>query len=352
MQWSRIASNDLEVYRDNLRAVGCPALTVRDIILAEINDLFAHRRQSLLAGFQARFWELAIRGEAALRNEWGPPMDALSAERERLIEELLGNNSAGDAPVLAAGDDDSQQHLFWLPPGKRSALAALEEQHHRNLQLVGKAVADRADGQSSAAEQARREQMEREFEEARATLLSPAELEELRLRGSRESLWAIDLAGFEATEEEWRAVTRLRLEFSEAGKSLEDLGHEEALNRREELEAELKRATQTLLGAERYARFELAANGEFQDVCRVTQRYGLADTIAVQAYEVQQAAAAEASRLRENGELSAPTRLAALTGLRQEAERTLAKTLGEKVFATYREYSGSWLEDLDRSDRD
>src|SRR5262245_11074916 len=37
VRWSQIASDDLKIYRDNLRAIGCPALTVRDIILGEIN---------------------------------------------------------------------------------------------------------------------------------------------------------------------------------------------------------------------------------------------------------------------------------------------------------------------------
>ena len=51
-RWNQIASEDLKIYRDNLRAIGCPELTVREIIRAVINERFGLRRRGILAYFR------------------------------------------------------------------------------------------------------------------------------------------------------------------------------------------------------------------------------------------------------------------------------------------------------------
>src|SRR5262245_56401034 len=47
--WSRLESPDYPTYIENLRRVGCPELTVREIISADLDDLFSLRRQVLVA---------------------------------------------------------------------------------------------------------------------------------------------------------------------------------------------------------------------------------------------------------------------------------------------------------------
>ena len=42
--WNEIESRDYPAYIANLRAIGCPESTIRDIIVAEVNQLFARRR--------------------------------------------------------------------------------------------------------------------------------------------------------------------------------------------------------------------------------------------------------------------------------------------------------------------
>src|SRR5688500_3129586 len=41
--WSEIESSDFPPYIRNLRNIGCPERTIRDIIVAEVNELFADR---------------------------------------------------------------------------------------------------------------------------------------------------------------------------------------------------------------------------------------------------------------------------------------------------------------------
>ena len=59
-RWDQVASPDPKIYRDNLRAIGCPDLTTREIIRAVINEIFQPRRQAILASFQDHYWDLVL----------------------------------------------------------------------------------------------------------------------------------------------------------------------------------------------------------------------------------------------------------------------------------------------------
>jgi hypothetical protein len=350
--WNQVASDDLKIYRDNLRAIGCPPLTVHDIILAEINERFEKRRQVLLAELQSRFWDFAIHGETAIRNEWGRPIDELAAERRNVINDVLGEKDYGIAEAEAqAGRESMLRHLSWLPAEKRDRLLALELGHQQQMEDWTKSAGQRTDGKLTAEDQARLQALQKEFDDARKELLSPEELEESRLRSSRGSLWAMGLSGFEATEAEWRAVTKLRVDLDEAQRDLAgaELTDDERNRRRETLQAQLQQALKDALGQKRFSQYELAANAEFRDVRKVTQRYGLPDSVAFQAYELRQGAFSEIQWARNDPTRSAENRQSALNAIQQQTERALAKVLGEKVFSTYKEYGGDWLTELSQN---
>ena len=46
-QWRQIESTDYRVYIANLRRIGCPETTVRDIIRADVRGLFGAKRKEL-----------------------------------------------------------------------------------------------------------------------------------------------------------------------------------------------------------------------------------------------------------------------------------------------------------------
>lgn len=45
LRWDQIAADDLKIYRDNLRAIGCPELTVQDDSILALT--FPEKKQSL-----------------------------------------------------------------------------------------------------------------------------------------------------------------------------------------------------------------------------------------------------------------------------------------------------------------
>jgi len=351
--WSQIASENLKIYRDHLRAIGCPEPTVHEIIRAVINERFGAQRRNLLAPLEDRYWDMVMREELVRRqaipqSEWGRELTALAAERQRLIVDVLGS----DALAAEAGQPTRRAALelryAWLPQEKRDRLIDLEEKYQQ--QLVGWAanLGLRPYGASTDEDGNRLQEWQKEFDESEKQLLAPEELAELHLRESDAADWAGSLPGFDPSEDEWRAMTKLRSELDE-GQSPPggpELTEEERMARQSELQANFDRTLKEILGPDRFAQYELANNGQFQEVRNITQRYGLPDSVAMAAFEIQETALASARQVAENPDLSPETRLATLTSIQQEAERTLSGTLNAEVFSTYKEYSGDWLKDL------
>src|SRR5262249_17853547 len=153
----------------------------------------------------------------------------------------------------------------WLPETKREQFIKLKEKYGEALLGPDGKVLDRA----------LFEKVQREFEDRAKELLTPQEFEDVRLRSSKESLWAAALSGYEPTEDEWRSVTRLRMDFEEAQQKLAGQGlRDEARGKvDEDMRTELNRSIKESLGADRFAQYELASDGQFQDVQKVTQRF-------------------------------------------------------------------------------
>jgi hypothetical protein len=347
--WSQVMSDDLKVYRDNLLAIGCPRPTVRDIIKGEINERFAPRRQALLNDVESRFWDCVLRGgEQAVREEAVTPFLTMKTEREQMICDLLGEGFGAAEAAERMERENFQSRFSWLPPDKRDRLYALEQKRLQELKDWTKTAPEFANRELTPEESRRLQAIRKEFEDGRNDLLTPDEQEEFRLQQSNESLWAADLSGFEATKEEWTAVTRLRKETEEARLKLlySDLSDDERQTASAKLNEVLGESLRKLLGAERYAEYARAGDDQFQGIYKVTQRYGLAESVAVQAYELQQSAMAQADKVRNDPGLAADARQKTLSALQQDTEQELVKTLGPTVLSTFKEYGGDWLDKL------
>lgn len=350
--WSELISDDLKIYRDHLLAFGCPRPTVRDIILGEINERFGPRRQALIAEVQTRFWDLVLRGgEQAVREEAVTPFLALKAEREQMIHDVLGVGFGSTEATMELNREFFQNTWSWLPEEKRDRLYALELKRQQELSDWTKAAGDFSQRQLTAEENQQLETIKKEFEDARNALFTPDEQEEFKLRQSNESLWASDMSGFEATPEEWKAVTRLRRDTEDAKLHLiyTDLSDQDRQKESAKLDATLAESLKQALGPERYAEYARANDEQFGTIFSVTQRYGLAKSVAVEAYDLRQSALSQAEQIRNNPDLGPDVRQKALTLLQRDTEQVLAKTLGETALLTYKEYGGEWLADLGRT---
>jgi hypothetical protein len=99
--WTRIESDDYRVYIKNLRAIGCPEQTVRDIITADVDSLYKARGRQLrqkLTALANGPWSARLGSQSALEAE----LRRLPGEEEALIAELLGPQTAPLAEAAPA----------------------------------------------------------------------------------------------------------------------------------------------------------------------------------------------------------------------------------------------------------
>jgi hypothetical protein len=87
-RWSQLESTDYHAYVANLRRVGCPEQTIRDIITADVDTLYAPKRERLA--------DLAVGGSAG-RQQMEAQLAELRSEETSLLRNLLGDGSASPA---------------------------------------------------------------------------------------------------------------------------------------------------------------------------------------------------------------------------------------------------------------
>lgn len=119
--WSQLESTNFLTYVANLRAVGCPEQTLRDIIGAEVQALYAPVREAILDGENSSGGQLVSEREKLARDQaW-------------LVDQLLGiDRPAAIAQArLDSGFDSARDDARW-----RSGLGP-------SASLAGRPVTDR-----------------------------------------------------------------------------------------------------------------------------------------------------------------------------------------------------------------
>src|SRR5262249_55775509 len=99
--WADVESSDYRKYIDNLRAIGCPELTIRDIITADVRSLYKQRRASLE---RKQGWGGTTSLGRSPRDTIQMQLRALGVEEASVLTALVGNESqaeeiTSDAPV-------------------------------------------------------------------------------------------------------------------------------------------------------------------------------------------------------------------------------------------------------------
>src|SRR4051812_25056669 len=133
-QWSQIESPDYPTFIRNLRLIGCPEKTIHDIIVADINEVFAERITKEVVLPEQQWW-LAEPNTDVFASA-ASQIRALEAEKNQLLTQLLGPNwnttpQTGkvdpirlDGPVLSKLSPDTKAKLFDIEANSRRAREA------------------------------------------------------------------------------------------------------------------------------------------------------------------------------------------------------------------------------------
>jgi LysM repeat protein len=330
--WREVESPDYPTYIANLRDIGCPEQTIRDIIIADVNALYARKRATELVTADQQWWR--SEPDPAVSQMAQDKSKALEEERRALLTRLLGANwESGDmislprptrqgivldGPVLGVLPADIKQSLQEI---------SAHSQDRMHAYIEGK----RSEGKNlDPAELAKLRQQTRE---ELARVLSPAQLEEFLLRYSQE---ATDLRAefaqlkyFNPTPDEFRSIFRATDSFDQQIQALaaNDPG---AAVQRKALEDAREIAIKTALGPTRYEDYRLLQDPLYREAVATAQQSGRPES-AGSIYAGYLAAAQEQARIRSDATLTDEQKAIELKQLELDQLKVNALAAGQRL---------------------
>ena len=317
--WNELESPDYAVYIANLRDIGCPEPTIHDIIVADVNAVFAKRRAEMQTNPE-QWWRTGPDAATAKK------LRDLDAERRDLLAKLLGPDWDGLATLAQqkrqAGVALDGPVLGLMPDEVKQAINAVVTNSQRRMEELQARASAESRKPSSAELAGLREQARVEMQK----ILTPPQLEEFLLRYSQNAnelrVELGELRYFNASSNEFRALFRARDQFDQKIAALADSTDPKDVSLRRSLEEQRERATKLALGAKRYEQYR-----QFQDP---TYREAYAQAAAAgepgatrTVQEINLATQEEMARVRASSNLLTPEQIA-IAAKRVELEQLSA----------------------------
>lgn len=331
--WQELESDDYPTYIANLRDISCPEQTIRDIIIADVNALYARRRATEIVTASQQWWRTepdtnVLQLAAAKSRE-------LDQERRELLVRLLG-------PGWESGDLVSLPRPSRQPiPLDGPVLGALPDSVKQRVEEISLRTQDRIQAYSEAQRQAGKPVDPMELAKLRqqtrtelASVLSPYQLEEFLLRYSQ-SAGALrtefgQLKYFNATRDEFRAVFRATDNFDQQLQLLGNATDPNSVAARRALEEQRLAVIKNTLGPERFEEYQRLHDPTYRDAYAAAMAAGMPES-ALTLYEINQAAEEELSRIRGDTNLTAEMRAIELKKAELEQLKAAAQAVGQEV---------------------
>ena len=322
--WAQIASTNLAQYAANLRSIECPKEIIREVILAVVNEDFARRRHAIFAPIHAQLWELMVQPEQSKQDDHENierRSDELRTERSEKLEAVLGANWQRDAEPSLLPVYYYQSTLNFLPEEKQRRWSELDKDYNQRQQDIYRQTPGNA-----ADQKAQLEAITQERDEARRQLLTAEEYQEYTARTSSQAGWAQNLAGFEATEEDYHALNQLRASTPP--------------NQLSQFNAQ----AQALLGDERFAVFQRGQDQRFAEIHSLAERCQLPTNTVELLYQQRLNAEQQCAQVRSNVTMATEDKRTLLLLIQSETRQHVFGALGETAGEAYLRHHGNWLE--------
>lgn len=350
--WSEVESTDYQQYLTNLQAIGCPEQRIRDILIADVDALFAARARDYVTPLQGQFWPLVSRPNEVEKAMAGHQkfLDTLDREREEIFRALFNEKDPHrqNRQIQRELRNKSRQDalLGFLDSAKRVAVEALQVELNQAMATIKtpESLTNRNDIRRH------RETQQRELKAATdqklRALLSPEEFEEYSLRHSPAAQVRYRTARMTLSETEARSLAQADAAKMETQARL-DPKDSATKAAQTELEQRTQEQIKTILGPERYGDYQRVTDPRYDQTARLTERLQLPEATSVAVYQARVEAEKLAAQLRTDNSASAAERRAALDVIRTEAERSVRQLVGAEAFPDFQQHSG-WLEGLAR----
>ena len=325
--WSTLETGgDLPSLVARLRGAGFPAEVVRAIVLAEISALYdAKLRAFFEPDPNTPFWKLGSSffssGDKRMEQ-----YSQLQRERAKLQRDLLAD------PFFASDDVTAAQRRQFgnLSRQQIDQVRRIEDDYSE----MTAAIRAGTNGILLAEDREKLGLLQRERRADLATVLSPQELADYDMRSSPlTSMLSRQLASFNATEAEFRAIFQAQQGFGEklgpvgpGGTNYED---------RQAAQKQLFEQLKTSLGEARYADYLRETDRNYQQLVRLAEREKLPAGTSLQAYNVRYGVADESGRIADDPALSVDQKRAALQALAARTRNQLLGILGPNAGPVY-----------------
>ncbi len=336
--WQQIESGDYRQYMANLRAIGCPERLIRDVILADLAELYS-TRGGLIQRPLFPPWTGADQRQASFLTNAQQHRD-LQQEQLAVTEQLLGYPWSFQGKELLR-DGYPRMLLSHLTTDLSWQVLELFDLYQDQARWVR----HRTQGILLAEDRAELAALADGLKSQLAAMLTPTQLDELLLRvqwGVTGDQRHFELANLTGTE--LRQIVQLHRQHVDgiAEVVIEASTPSAAELQRRELEFDSE--VLALLGPEKLNDLKRAGDDRFHDIVEFTQPLQLPRQTAVTAYEIRVAAEEEASRA--NTELDPSELQAWLETIRETTASALTQLLGPAHMREYLTRSGYWLEEL------
>ncbi len=123
--WQQVESPDYKTFIANLRAIGCPEETIRDIVIADVNKLFAARERAVSGADAWKYWRANNPLPARISKERDAQLAALHEQKRAVIRALLGIELDEEMAKYDSGTSEIS-HLDFLSSQKRAQILAIQ----------------------------------------------------------------------------------------------------------------------------------------------------------------------------------------------------------------------------------
>ncbi len=342
--WRQVESTNYRTYIANLRGIGCPEPTIKDIVLTDIMKLFAARRgQFYQNGREFKFWETGEKRALNARQleEREKQMSKIDKEVPGVLRDLLGVNYEREVNKYFVDNGEDDRRLGFVSQEKRDRLLALREE----LEGLKEHLLDPMQGGKPVDPEALKKIQEHR-NEILSQILTPAEREEYDLRTSETAeRLRTELVGFNPTEQEFRELYRVWQAHDEKF-ALLPAADEATKKAKEQDRQRIEAEVMAKLAPERVVDFERAKSQDYQQLSFFAERYELPTTTVQTLSEIKQAAENARQSLLAQPALGETERAVALKAIQQETQQAIRQNLGDKLFPAYTQNAGSWVSAL------
>jgi hypothetical protein len=331
--WSQVESSDYATFIANLRGINCPEATIRDIIVADVNQVFARRRAMEIVTPRHQWWR--SEPDPTIIRSAADATLALERERHDLLTRLLGPGwESSESPVAAAAGGSTLDGplLGNLTPRVKAAIHEAERQAEQRLQTY----LEERGRTGQPADPGYVARLRKEGRDSIARMLTSAQLEEylLRYSGTATALRE-QLRGTELSPQEFRDLFRkldpLEAELQLASADLSADGR----RLREALEAQRQTALRESLGEERFETQQLNQDPLYTQARTIVQQAGASEESLVPLAAIMRLTEEEEERIRNDRQLTDEERLEQLQATRETQRASLKRLLGDDAFQRY-----------------